>query len=171
MREADFARWRTRPAVVTASGLYLLPEGITHFGRSETACRCGCGLWQVSEAVIRIAQALRDLFGRIDVRSGVRCKNHNRHVGGASSSKHLPDAAGLGHALDLRSPATPPARMALEARALCRTGGVGLYHWGIHVDDRPERMEWFGWPDPEAGPSRVVSLIASLATERIDTET
>jgi len=65
-----------------------------HFDRQEFACQCGsCPQSEdptVDVKLISIFEELRRQFGApITVTSGVRCKSHNRAIGGRDFSKHL----------------------------------------------------------------------------------
>lgn len=65
-------------------------DGIKYFKKSEFRCRCGCGLDEMNETLIRVADRVREHFGKpITVSSGRRCANHNARVGGVSNSRHL----------------------------------------------------------------------------------
>ena len=65
-------------------------DGIKYFEQSEFRCRCGCGADEMNETLIRVADRVRDHFGRpVSVSSGRRCAKHNAKVGGVSNSRHL----------------------------------------------------------------------------------
>jgi hypothetical protein len=65
-------------------------DNIKHFDKSEFRCRCGCGADSMNETLIRVADRVRDHFGKpVTVSSGRRCANHNARVGGVSNSRHL----------------------------------------------------------------------------------
>lgn len=65
-------------------------DGIKYFKKSEFRCKCGCGLDEMNETLIRVADRVREHFGKpITVSSGRRCANHNARVGGVSNSRHL----------------------------------------------------------------------------------
>lgn len=66
--------------------------------------------------------------------SGIRCQNHNAHVGGVANSEHK-----YGRAADLHPDGMKPAELYTIAVAVCAEmipgrGGIGLYSWGVHVD-------------------------------------
>lgn len=69
-------------------------DGVKYFDRSEFACKCGgkyCNGFPVepNELLITVADRVREHFGApMRVSSGVRCKQHNANVGGASGSRH-----------------------------------------------------------------------------------
>ena len=77
-------------------------KDIRYFTRAEFKCKCGgqfCDGYpaEMQEAVVRIADAARDHFGRpAHVISGLRCKKWNAHEGGKETSQHQ-----YGEAIDL----------------------------------------------------------------------
>ena len=118
---------------------------VKHFGRHEFACKCGkCGGYPVepAESLIRVLDDIREAVGLpMYVTSGIRCKQHNANVGGASSSRHM-----NGDAADIMCPDKTPSELYTIACAkMGNSGGIGLYSWGIHVDTRPGMMaRWNG---------------------------
>ena len=76
-------------------------DNIRYFKKSEFACKCGrCGGFpaEPQEAMVRIADQIREHFGApAHVVSGLRCPAHNRAVGGKATSQHM-----YGEAVDLR---------------------------------------------------------------------
>ena len=78
-------------------------DGIKWFKREEFACKCGgryCNGYpaEMQEAVVKIADAAREHFGRpAHVISGLRCQQWNAHEGGVTNSQHM-----YGEAIDLR---------------------------------------------------------------------
>ena len=113
-------------------------KDIRYFTRSEFRCPCGrCGGFPVEpdETLVRVVDEIRAKLGKpigiVDSGgSGVRCPEHNAAVGGVSTSYHL-----KGMAADLHCAAATPAEMKEAAEAVMgKTGGIGLYGWGIHVD-------------------------------------
>ena len=77
-------------------------KDIRYFTRAEFKCKCGgqfCDGYpaEMQEAVVRIADAAREHFGRpAHVISGLRCKQWNAHEGGHEKSQHM-----YGEAIDL----------------------------------------------------------------------
>ena len=70
---------------------------IKHFKKSEFTCKCGCGLNNIQLEVVKIADEIREHFGKpCIVNSGTRCSKHNKAVGGVTNSRHL-----TGKAIDL----------------------------------------------------------------------
>ena len=113
-------------------------KDIRYFTRAEFRCPCGkCGGFPVEpeEKMVRTVDAIRAKLGKpigiVDSGgSGVRCPEHNAKVGGVATSYHL-----KGMAADLHCATATPAEMKKAAEAVMgKTGGIGLYGWGIHVD-------------------------------------
>lgn len=78
-------------------------DRIKYFTRAEFKCKC-CGRFcngypaEMQEAVVKIADAARDHFGKpAHVVSGLRCEQWNAHEGGVANSQHM-----YGEAIDLR---------------------------------------------------------------------
>ena len=86
--------------VDTAQGWW---KDIRYFTRAEFKCKCGgkfCDGYpaEMQEAVVKIADAAREHFGRpAMVISGLRCKQWNAHEKGHENSQHMD-----GEAIDLR---------------------------------------------------------------------
>lgn len=121
-------------------------DEIEYFTRQEFRCTCGrCGGFPVEpqENIVRIVDEIRRRLG-VPVSivdsggSGIRCASHNAEVGGVSNSWHL-----YGRAADLHSSATPAQMKAVAEEVMGKTGGIGLYSWGIHVDDG-NYSRWYG---------------------------
>ena len=83
-------------------------KDIRYFTRAEFKCKCGgqfCDGYpsEMQEAVVKIADAARDHFGKpAHVISGLRCKQWNAHEGGVANSQHQ-----YGEAIDLRIDGVP----------------------------------------------------------------
>lgn len=122
-------------------------DDIQYFQRAEFRCPCGrCGGFPVEpqESMVRTVDEIRHRLGvPISIvdggGSGVRCAAHNAEVGGVSNSQHL-----FGLAADLHSAASPAEMKAVAEEVMGRTGGIGLYDWGIHVDTRQGYARWKG---------------------------
>lgn len=73
------------------------PYKCEYFDDSEFTCECGCGLNLQKDGIKRIADEIREHFGKSAfITSGTRCKKHNREVGGVSNSYHM-----TGNAIDI----------------------------------------------------------------------
>lgn len=133
-------------------GTLITSESVpSHFNMVEFACRCGsCGPWRVDVALVDSLERLRTLGGwPIKILSGLRCADHNRRVGGATASQHLPDESGVGGAADIQfyvagrgRPPLSSVEAYLLSLQLPRIGGRGLASNYVHLDTRAEPAEW-----------------------------
>lgn len=113
-------------------------DEIEFFDREEFRCKCGgkyCNGFPAEphEATVRFADAIRKRIGKpIPVNSGLRCPTWNQIQGGVYNSNHM-----AGGAVDLGCPfGVSPSEMWDAATAVMgQTGGLGIYGWGIHIDD------------------------------------
>lgn len=75
------------------------------FNKNEYACRCGCGFAAIHPVTLSAADTIRSYIGKPQaISSGCRCPDHNKKVGGAPASYHLPrfyEGEMVGFALDL----------------------------------------------------------------------
>lgn len=120
-------------------------DEIKHFKRSEFACKCGkyCNGFPVEpdEKLVRFLDGLREKFGvPVTITSGVRCRQHNANVNGASRSQHM-----LGNAADIKVRGVDPVDVYEYAdEEFGKSGGVGLYKSFTHVDVRSTKSRWNG---------------------------
>lgn len=113
-------------------------DEIEFFAREEYRCQCGgkyCNGFpnEPHEATVRYANAIRKRLGvSTRVNSGLRCPTWNSIQGGVANSNHM-----TGGAVDLGCPdgTTPEAMRAAAEAVMGNTGGIGIYNWGIHIDD------------------------------------
>lgn len=115
-------------------------DEIEFFDRDEFRCQCGgkyCNGFPAEphETTVRYADAIRKRIGKpILVNSGLRCPTWNQIQGGVSNSNHMD-----GGAVDLGRPSgvTSAQMKAAAEEVMGNTGGIGIYDWGIHIDDGP----------------------------------
>ena len=113
--------------------------------RESFRCRCGgrfCSGFPVepSEKTVALLQKFSDHFGLpVICHSGIRCDRYNASIPGASPhSKHR-----LGLAMDFHMEGILPKTLYdYGEEILGNSGGLGLYSWGIHIDDRPVKGRW-----------------------------
>ncbi len=116
---------------------FLRGRGVEGFVAREIAQRAvpPVGLWVNILPTLWFAQALRKRFGTTIVNCGYRDSYHNREVGGAPASLHLPF-----NALDLTPSTGTPMEWAafLAAQGLRGFGGLGVYPSKnfVHIDTR-----------------------------------
>lgn len=115
-------------------------EDIRYFTREEFRCKCGgryCDGFPAEPhmVTVRFADEIRERLGKpIKVNSGLRCPRHNANTPGAAvNSNHMG-----GGAADLGCPSgsTPSEMYKIAEDVMGDTGGLILYSWGIHIDDR-----------------------------------
>ena len=60
-----------------------------NFSKSEMACRCGCGIFEMDDEFMRMLQELRNqMQGPLRVSSARRCDTHNHEVSTAKNKKN-----------------------------------------------------------------------------------
>ena len=137
-----------KPASTTEPKTGTFWDDIKYFTRLEFKCQCGgryCNGYpaEPAEETVRMADGIRKRVGvPLTVNSGLRCKQHNAAVGGASNSLHV-----TGQAVDL-SGNISPARLReiaeqVQAEMIPGRGGLGLYSWGVHIDNG-KKNRWNG---------------------------
>tara|TARA_R100000656_G_scaffold1216_1_gene2328 strand:+ start:783 stop:1229 length:447 start_codon:yes stop_codon:yes gene_type:complete len=113
-----------------------------YFQAREFRCPC-CGVNTVHKELVEVLDMIRKKIGvSIRINSGVRCEAHNRSIGGALRSYHLP-REGIGHAADItfgrtinKLPLNIARLFIVSTDVLSGKGGVILYPTWVHVDVR-----------------------------------
>ena len=60
-----------------------------NFSKSEMACRCGCGIYEMDDEFMRMLQELRnEMNGPLRVTSARRCDRHNDAVSTAQNKQN-----------------------------------------------------------------------------------
>lgn len=116
-----------------------------HFGRSEFACKCGCGTMSVSPALLEKLDRIRDTLGcPLTVISGCRCRTHNAAEGGKPQSAHITTTWTPGRAADIAM-VDDKVRSDFLRLALQEFQRVGVAKTFVHVDvadDLPAPRVW-----------------------------
>lgn len=122
--------------------------GIRYFRREEFRCKCGgkyCDGFpaEPAEETVKMADEIRHRAGvPLNVNSGLRCETWNAMQGGVATSLHR-----TGRAVDLHGNISPDKLKeiadAVQAEMIPGRGGIGLYKWGIHVDNG-QKSRWNG---------------------------
>lgn len=121
-----------------------------NFSAWEFACQCGCGTGTISPVLINRLQFIRDGLGRsINIRSGIRCPDHNAKVGGSPDSEHIPDpVTGLTEGADLGySGSQERHRLTLATHLNFRR--VGIAETFFHVGVRASKVQDVTWIYPK----------------------
>ena len=124
-------------------------DDIQYFVKSDFACTCGgayCDGYNYTEPAEQTVRVVDEIRRRanvpITIPSAIRCPTRNAQVGGVSNSLHL-----TGQAVDLSASSLYPYELLAIANEVVNDllpgtqGGLGLYSWGIHVDNGTRR----GW--------------------------
>lgn len=111
------------------------------FVRDEFVCKCGCGQEDMKKSHMDMLFRARVLAGiPFVIRSGYRCVNHNKNVGGSATSDHL---GGYGSDIQAKS---GRAKWIID-EALIKAGftrlgeGSDFYHAG-NDPKNPEKVRW-----------------------------
>lgn len=109
-----------------------------YFKDSEFTCKCGCGLNLQKNGIKKIADEIREHFGRpAIISSGTRCVKHNKEVGGVAGSYHT-----TGNAIDIIIPGISGSevlaytkQIVAQGRARYTYGGTKQMGQAVHIDD------------------------------------
>lgn len=124
-----------------------------NFGTHEVQCKCGeCSGSTADIELVWILEQMRGYFGsrRVHINSWFRCRDHNNrsktecnangHYGAGSNDRswHL-----IGGAVDFKIPSIDCNTIRDYVRGIYTTRlGLGIYDWGVHLDVRPDRVDW-----------------------------
>lgn len=108
-----------------------------YFKDSEFTCKCGCGTNLQKDGIKRIADEIREHFGRpAIISSGTRCIKHNKEVGGVAGSYHT-----TGNAIDIIVPGVSGSDVLAyckiivgSGRARYTYGGTKQMGQAVHID-------------------------------------
>lgn len=140
----------------------------TNFSKVEFLCRCGKCEWNNPDSVssyylVDLAnqlQLLRNYISKKEKRDvqiiahcGIRCKDHNKNVGGEEYSRHLPGYYMKGQgAFDCHAAGMSNRKFRRYVKKAWKLkiidGGCGLYSWGIHSDTSSRRFWGRFWGKP-----------------------
>lgn len=114
-----------------------------YFKPTEFACKCGCGSTTIDPRLLEMLNKARDYAGiPFVITSGVRCKAHNKSIGGVTNSPHIGGYAADISAVDSRS-------KYLIVKAALHVGfnrvGVGKNFVHVDVDDRANKPQDVLW--------------------------
>jgi uncharacterized protein YcbK (DUF882 family) len=112
--------------------------------RKDFSCQgedcCGHS-YPVSDNLLEGCRWLNDKYNGIYITSGFRCKRHNETIPGAAKKSY--------HTIGIAADIYPPEGVTPEELydfactiPFFKYGGIGIYDWGIHVDDRKYEARW-----------------------------
>ncbi len=97
------------------------------------ACPDGCGLDNVSEALIKLIETIGEITRRqIIITSAARCGAYNKQIGGAPNSAHL-----RGFAVDIACYTIHERWLLLTAASAVGITRVGVGRGFVHLDIDP----------------------------------
>ena len=107
-----------------------------NFSSIEISCKCGCGRARITPDLINKLQAMRTIAGMpVTINSAVRCKAHNKAVGGSETSSHL-----HGEAADIKVENDAQRGVMIPAAIKAGFDRIGISKKGfIHVDVTKEK--------------------------------
>lgn len=111
-----------------------------NFRAREFDCKCSgkCNETKIDEQLVVFLQKIREHFGKpVDITSGYRCAEHNKAVGGVSSSLHT-----KGQAADFVIDGVDPYDIAKYAESI-GVKGIGHYDDFVHIDTRANKSFWY----------------------------
>lgn len=112
-----------------------------YFAESEFACKCGCGLNNISPALVDKLDEARGMYGKaMKVVSGARCPAHNKAEGGKRTSAHL-----KGLAADIRCLTSGDRFKLLNILLILGFKRIGIGKTFLHVDisdTLPQEVTW-----------------------------
>jgi uncharacterized protein YcbK (DUF882 family) len=112
-----------------------------YFTRKECACKCGCGLSEMSTWLITPLNKAREIAGiPFKVNSAHRCKEHNADVGGKPNSAHL-----TGQAIDIAFTNKRERFLILKGLIMAGFNRIGIYDTFFHVDVDKTKDQEVAW--------------------------
>ncbi len=110
-----------------------------NFSRREFKCPC-CGKDDIDEYLVDMLQSIRDQVGPVNITSGVRCKEHNKAVGGKPTSSHL-----KGLAVDIKCAVGGKRFLLLDEAFGVGFSRIGIGKSFIHLDIDPNKTRGVIW--------------------------
>lgn len=113
-----------------------------NFSSYEFGCKCKKCVYrnghQIDFGLVKKLQRIRDQLGMVmPINSGIRCYEWNKHEDGRSKSKHLPSQRCLAADIGMTD---REGRLEIVRLALPLGLSIGVYSWGIHLDNRETQV-------------------------------
>ena len=120
-----------------------------NFSKLEVQCPCSCGSNNISPALIKKLQKVRDIIGRsIIITSGVRCEFYNASIMASLNSSYIPDEYGIAKAVDIACLNSKDRYELVEvAQKFFKRIGIsgGSYGGFIHLDVDRSKVQEVMW--------------------------
>jgi hypothetical protein len=106
--------------------MYQMGDLSKNFSRYEVRCSCGYDASWISPVLTKKLQSVREIIDKPKtITSGVRCETFNSENKGSLVSSHMPDADGMGLAVDIAY-TTYQARYEMFDVAIKYFRGIGI---------------------------------------------
>jgi len=114
---------------------------MNYFKKKEHECKCGCGLYNMSDNHMKMLNIARD-YAEIpfNINSGSRCRKYNVNVRGMHNSEHL-----IGKASDIQAANSYQRFRVLEALIFAGFKRIGISEDFIHAGSsiiHPKEVLW-----------------------------
>lgn len=120
---------------------------MSHFTQQELECRCGCGIYNVSDDFLNKLEIARALAGiPFIVNRCCSCEKHNKEIGGSEGSSHIADEIKKCTAIDIKVKSKRQRFIILESLIKAGFNRIGEYKSWLHTDcdpDKDERVAWY----------------------------
>ena len=107
-----------------------------NFSREEFACKDQCGFDTVDVGLLDLIQRVRDHYGKpVIIHCACRCLAHNAALGREDTSQHT-----KARAIDFHIESIPHEDIYIwiDNGVLKGKCGLGIYPWGVHIDNRTD---------------------------------
>lgn len=110
-----------------------------NFNRNEFQCSCGCEFDAVDIGLIKWLEKIREQFNSpVIIHSACRCIIRNRQIGSKDTSQHV-----KAKAVDFEVKGVEHQKVYDYINKMIKdTGGLGIYDWGVHIDNRKSKARW-----------------------------
>lgn len=116
------------------------------FRIDEYKCRCGCGLCSMHDNALKSLDKIRTIYGKpMAITSGCRCEKHNKEVGGAKSSAHLPQKDKWCYAVDIKCDNSEDRFKLIQIAYEQGCVRIGIHKDFIHLDFSPYLPQKVVW--------------------------
>ncbi len=117
-----------------------------NFRSEEFACKCGCGINNISSEFTDMLDDARDLANTpFILNRACSCKKHNKDVGGSSTSSHISTADEECTAADIRVYTSVDRFKIVNSLMSVGFTRIGIAKTFIHVDDDPFKTPGVIW--------------------------
>jgi len=118
---------------------------VKHFRPGEFKCvcqhDCDLGIDHINvDSLEKLEEARRRADVPFRINSSIRCEDHNREIGGSSTSAHM-----VGKAFDIRAQNSHMRERIMFGLQSAGFNRIGIYDDFIHVDDDETKIPYVMW--------------------------